>query len=225
MAKKKKRLKKGRIVLTTFFLFIIIIGITALVKNILNDKTKDLMPKLNNIDEVNELVEKYSLNPNITYEYSKSIEENNVISQSIKEGSAINKNTNLDIVISKGYNLKEKKNNVLKHAELIAIEKASKKIGDWRLNNCILYTTLFPCPMCASAIQQSRIKKVIYLNDNPNFETKNISLKILNNKKMNHQVKLEQIKNKTSLLNVFFKKMRTNSNVSRETLEKIYTNE
>lgn len=125
-----------------------------------------------------------------------------------------------NIVLSRGYNLKEKKNNVLKHAELIAIEKASKKIGDWRLNDCVLYTTLFPCPMCASAIQQSRIKKVVYLNDNPNPVTRNISLKILNNNKMNHQVELIQLQNKKTLFNIFFKKMRIKSNVSRETLDK-----
>ena len=124
-----------------------------------------------------------------------------------------------DIIISKAHNMKEIKKNVLKHAELIAIEKASKKLRDWRLNNCILYTTLFPCPMCASAIQQSRIKKIVYLNDDTNSITKNISLQILNNINMNHQVEIEKTNIKKSLFNTFFKKIRTKSNVSRETLD------
>ena len=113
-----------------------------------------------------------------------------------------------DKVISKGHNLKEIKKNVLKHAELIAIEKASKKTGDWRLNDCILYTTLFPCPMCASAIQQARIKKIVYLNDNVNKFTKNISLSILKSNKTNHQVEIERIYTKGTEFVDFFKKIR-----------------
>ena len=123
-------------------------------------------------------------------------------------------------VISKGHNLKENKKNVLKHAELIAIERASKKIGDWRLNECILYTTLFPCPMCASAIQQSRIKKVVYLNDNVNQFTKKISLNILKNKNTNHQVQIEQIHTNGTTLLTFFEKLRKKTDVSRETFSK-----
>ena len=125
-----------------------------------------------------------------------------------------------DKVISKGHNLKENKKNVLKHAELIAIEKASKKIGDWRLNECILYTTLFPCPMCASAIQQARIKKIIYLNDNANKFTKKISSNILKNKNMNHQVEIERFYTKGTQIRTFFKKIRKKTDVSRETLSK-----
>ncbi len=65
-----------------------------------------------------------------------------------------------DKIIAKAYNKKEKKQNVLEHAELIAIRKASKIIKNWRLSDCELYVTLEPCPMCASAIKQSRIKTV-----------------------------------------------------------------
>ena len=67
-----------------------------------------------------------------------------------------------EIVISKGYNLKEAKKNVIKHAEIIAIEKACAKLNNWRLLNCTIYVTMFPCPMCASAINQSRISRVVY---------------------------------------------------------------
>ena len=63
-------------------------------------------------------------------------------------------------VIAKGYNKKESSKNCLKHAELIAIDKACKKIGDWRLNNCEMYVTMEPCYMCMGAIIESRINKL-----------------------------------------------------------------
>jgi len=67
-----------------------------------------------------------------------------------------------DVVISKAYNKREKEQNVTRHAEMIAIEKACKKINSWRLEECTLYVTLEPCLMCAGAIQQARIKRVVY---------------------------------------------------------------
>ncbi len=63
-------------------------------------------------------------------------------------------------IIAKAHNMKEEKNDTTKHAEIIAIQRASKKIDNWRLNDCEMYVTLEPCPMCAGAIIQSRIKKV-----------------------------------------------------------------
>lgn len=65
-------------------------------------------------------------------------------------------------IIAKGYNLKEKKNDVTAHAEIEVIRKASKKMNTWRLDETTLYVTLEPCPMCAAAIMQSRIKRVVY---------------------------------------------------------------
>lgn len=65
-------------------------------------------------------------------------------------------------VIGCGYNQKDKSKNPLKHAELIAIENACEYIGDWRLNDCILYTTFEPCMMCMGAIMESRISRVVY---------------------------------------------------------------
>ena len=63
-------------------------------------------------------------------------------------------------IIARAYNQKEEKNNPIKHAEIIAIEKACKKTNNWRLNDCEMYVTLEPCPMCAGAIINSRIKKI-----------------------------------------------------------------
>lgn len=65
-------------------------------------------------------------------------------------------------IISKGYNLRESKQNSLNHAEIIAIDKACKKLGNFRLENCDLYVTVEPCLMCAGAIVQSRIRKVYF---------------------------------------------------------------
>lgn len=65
-------------------------------------------------------------------------------------------------IISSGYNLREKKNNSLLHAEIIAIDRACKKLGVWRLEDCTLYVTLEPCPMCAGAVINARIKRVVF---------------------------------------------------------------
>ena len=65
-------------------------------------------------------------------------------------------------IIARGYNRRNTDKNTLSHAELNAIRKASKKLGDWRLEGCTMYVTLEPCPMCSGAIINSRIKRVVY---------------------------------------------------------------
>lgn len=65
-------------------------------------------------------------------------------------------------VIARGYNKKESKNDVTSHAEINALRKACKKMNSWRLVDCTLYVTLEPCSMCAGAIYQSRIKRVVF---------------------------------------------------------------
>ena len=65
-----------------------------------------------------------------------------------------------DKIIARAYNQKEMKNSPIKHAEIIAIEKACRKLNNWRLNDCEMYVTLEPCPMCTGAIINSRIKKI-----------------------------------------------------------------
>lgn len=118
---------------------------------------------------------------------------------------------NSDKVIAKAYNKKEKNKIATKHAEIIAIEKACKKIKDWRLNDCTLYVTMEPCIMCTGAIIQSRIKKIIYIVENPKFGVS----KMLSDSevcgKFNHKVeveKLENYQNYAEKLNQFFKKIR-----------------
>lgn len=76
-------------------------------------------------------------------------------------------------IIAKAYNKKEKEKDCTKHAEILAIQKASKKLKNWRLIDCEMYVTMEPCMMCAGAIEQSRISKIIYSVDNPNFGCSN----------------------------------------------------
>ena len=86
--------------------------------------------------------------------------------EEIPVGAIIVKNNK---IISKAYNKKEKSKNVIKHAEIIAISKACKKLKNWRLEDCEIYVTMEPCMMCCGAIQQSRIKKIVYGVKNENF--------------------------------------------------------
>lgn len=65
-------------------------------------------------------------------------------------------------IIGEGYNLREHTNSPTAHAEIIAIEQAAKRLGSWRLTDCTLYVTLEPCPMCAGAVMNSRLKRLVY---------------------------------------------------------------
>ena len=111
-------------------------------------------------------------------------------------------------IIARGYNKREKDQNVIKHAEIEAIDKACKALKSWRLNDCTIYTTLFPCPMCASAIQQSRISKLVYFNNTNNKALNDISLNILFNENLNHRVKIDKIFLENSIIDDFFEKIR-----------------
>ena len=110
-------------------------------------------------------------------------------------------------VIGYGYNQKEKKNSVLEHAEIIAIRMASKKLNNWRLDDCDIYVTLDPCPMCASAIKQSRIKNIYSALSNLDKENEKVDEDILKRDKTNPSVNLisniEPNKSK-KILNSFF---------------------
>ncbi len=98
-----KKIKKGRITMAILILLTAVVIVVFLINIINEDKNKDLMPKLSNMTEVNTITEKYNLTPNTTYEYSIEIEKGGIISQSIKEGEKIQKGSNIDIVISLGF--------------------------------------------------------------------------------------------------------------------------
>jgi|UPI00069116D9 tRNA(adenine34) deaminase len=95
-----------------------------------------------------------------------------------------------DKIIGRGYNRRNTNKTTLAHAEITAIQKASKSMGDWRLEDCTLYVTLEPCQMCSGAIVQARIKEVIVGAMNPKAGCAGSILNILQMKEFNHQVEL-----------------------------------
>ncbi|HKL78894.1 MAG TPA: tRNA adenosine(34) deaminase TadA [Mobilitalea sp.] len=95
-----------------------------------------------------------------------------------------------DRVIGRGYNKRNTKRTTLAHAELVAISKASKIMGDWRLEDCTMYITLEPCQMCSGAIVQARIKRVVVGTMNPKAGCAGSILNLLQMEEFNHQVEL-----------------------------------
>ena len=93
-------------------------------------------------------------------------------------------------VIAREYNKRNKDKTVLAHAELLAMKKACKKLGDWRLEDCTMYVTLEPCQMCSGAIVQARIKRVVVGCMNPKAGCAGSILNLLDMKEFNHQVEL-----------------------------------
>lgn len=91
-----------------------------------------------------------------------------------------------DKIIARGHNVRETKKTPLGHAEIIAIDKASKKLGVWRLQDCDIYITLEPCIMCSGAIIQSRIKHIYYGAKDPKGGAIESSINVLETKNINH---------------------------------------
>lgn len=116
-----------------------------------------------------------------------------------------------DKIIARGYNRRNADKNTLSHAELTVIKKASKKTGDWRLEDCTMYVTLEPCQMCAGAIVQARIPKVVIGAMNPKAGCCGSVLDLLHVKGFNHQVEMVNgvlEEECGSLLTEFFKELR-----------------
>ena len=93
-------------------------------------------------------------------------------------------------VIGRGYNRRNKDRSTLAHAELIAMKKAGKIIGDWRLEGCKMYVTLEPCQMCAGAIVQARIPEIVIGCMNPKAGCAGSVINLLDMKEFNHQVRI-----------------------------------
>lgn len=116
-----------------------------------------------------------------------------------------------DKIIARAYNQRNKKKTTLAHAELLAIQKASKKTGDWRLEECTMYITLEPCQMCAGAIVQARIPKVVIGAMNPKAGCAGSVLNILQVEQFNHQVDIKKgvLEEECSqMLSEFFRQLR-----------------
>lgn len=95
-------------------------------------------------------------------------------------------------IIARGYNRRNTDKNTLAHAELLAIRKASRVTGDWRLEDCTMYITLEPCQMCAGAIVQARIPRAVIGSRNPKAGCAGSILNLLNIPQFNHQVELTE---------------------------------
>ena len=122
-------------------------------------------------------------------------------------------------IIGRGYNRRNTDKNTLSHAEITAIKRASKVIGDWRLEDCTLYVTLEPCQMCAGAIIQARIPEVVMGCRNPKAGCAGSVLDILQNPAFNHQARVTQgvLENECSeMLKTFFAKLRLRNKAEKE---------
>ena len=114
-------------------------------------------------------------------------------------------------VIGRGYNRRNTDKNTLSHAEITAINRASKRLGDWRLEECVLYVTLEPCQMCSGAIVQARIPETVIGCMNPKAGCAGSLLNVLEDPRFNHQVHvirgvMEQ--ECSDMLKQFFKELR-----------------
>ncbi|TFB21068.1 nucleoside deaminase [Filobacillus milosensis] len=116
-----------------------------------------------------------------------------------------------DEIIARGYNQRETTQRSDSHAEMLAIQEANAYIGSWRLEECILYVTLEPCPMCAGAIVQARIPHVVYGASDPKAGCAGTLMNLLDETRFNHQTSVTSgvlEEECASLLKQFFKKLR-----------------
>jgi tRNA(adenine34) deaminase len=94
------------------------------------------------------------------------------------------------VLLAAAHNERERLHDPTAHAEMIAITQAAAALGSWRLDDCTLYVTLEPCPMCAGAIQQARIKRLVYGADDPKAGAVSSLYRLLDDERLNHQVEL-----------------------------------
>ena len=114
-------------------------------------------------------------------------------------------------IIASGYNRRETSNDPTNHAEIVAIRRASQVLGGWRLIGCTLVVTLEPCPMCAGAIVQSRIERVVYGTDDPKAGCAGTLMNLLNEPRFNHQADVVSgvlSSECSALLSHFFRELR-----------------
>lgn len=122
-------------------------------------------------------------------------------------------------IIGRGYNRRNTDKNTLNHAEITAIRKASKKMGDWRLEGCRMYVTLEPCQMCAGACVQARIDKVVIGCMSPKSGCAGSVINILQMEEFNHQVEITKdvLKDECSeMLTRFFEELRIRNKAEKQ---------
>ena len=114
-------------------------------------------------------------------------------------------------IIGRGYNIREKEQDATLHAEIKAIRQANQHLGSWRLEDCELFVTLEPCPMCSGAMILARLKKVMFGAFDPKAGTAGTFMNLLQDERFNHQVEVEQgiLEDECkTLLQTFFKGLR-----------------
>ena len=124
-------------------------------------------------------------------------------------------------IISRAHNIKECKRDATCHAEILAIQKACKKLGSWRLLDCEMYVTLEPCPMCAGALIQSRIKKLYIGTDDNKTGACGSVLNLLEDYKFNHKIEVKKyiLKEETEkILKEFFKYLRERNKSEKKSI-------
>lgn len=122
-------------------------------------------------------------------------------------------------IIARAHNLKESKKRATGHAEIIAIERACKKVGAWRLSGCEMYVTLEPCAMCAGALIQSRIDKLYIGTSDPKTGACGSVLNLLEDYPFNHKIEIEKYILKEEcekILKDFFKMLRERNNLRKK---------
>ena len=122
-------------------------------------------------------------------------------------------------IIARGYNRRNTDKNTTSHAEINAIRRASKKLGDWRLEGCTIYITLEPCQMCAGAIVQSRITRAVIGSMNPKAGCAGSVLNLLEMQEFNHQVEVERCvlqEECSTMLSGFFRELREKKKREKE---------
>ena len=122
-------------------------------------------------------------------------------------------------IIARGYNRRNTDKNTTSHAEINAIRRASKKLGDWRLEGCTIYITLEPCQMCAGAIVQSRITRAVIGSMNPKAGCAGSVLNLLEMQEFNHQVEVERgvlQEECSTMLSGFFRELREKKKREKE---------
>ena len=127
-------------------------------------------------------------------------------------------------IIARGYNRRNTDKNTLSHAELNAIRKASRKLGDWRLEGCTMYITLEPCQMCAGAIVQARVTRVVIGSRNPKAGCAGSVLNLLQMAEFNHQVELTEgvlTEECSNMLSEFFRNLRVRKKQEKEEWAKL----
>lgn len=133
-----------------------------------------------------------------------------------------------DEIIARGYNLRETEQNATAHAELLAINEACRKLGSWRLEEATLYVTLEPCPMCAGAILQSRVKRVVFGAHDPKAGCAGTFMDLLQDQRFNHQCEVTSgvlEEECGGILTAFFKELRSRKKALKQEKARIKDDE